>query len=93
VLIPDDVEVLADLGDLYEANGRTVDAEAAYRRALDRDADYAEVHLRLARLLVQRKAASEARSHVEAALKLQPNRRAALDLLTELDALSVEAAR
>ena len=57
------------------------DAEAAYRRALERNADYADVHARLARLLLRRQAAAEARAHVESALRLQPNRQELLDLL------------
>ena len=82
-LLPEDAELLADLGLAYDAAGREDDAEAAYRRALERDPDYADVHARLARLLLRRQAAAEARAHVESALRLQPNRQELLDLLTE----------
>jgi hypothetical protein len=44
--------------------------------------DYADVHARLAELLLARGAGGEARSHAEAALRLQPNRRTLIDLLT-----------
>ena len=81
-LVANDVELIADLAAAYERTGRTVDAERAYRRVLDIDPDYADVHARLAELLLARGAGAEARSHAEAALRLQPNRRALIDLVT-----------
>jgi len=84
VLVPDDVQLLADLGEAYEAGGRAGEAEAAYRRALERDPDYADLHARLARLLLRRNAAADARAHLDAALALQPNRRALIDLRGEI---------
>jgi tetratricopeptide (TPR) repeat protein len=83
-LMPEDAELHADLGDAYAAAGRSSRAEAAYRSALDRDPDYADVHARLARTLLTRGATAEARAHAEAALRLQPNQRQLLDLLAEI---------
>lgn len=84
VLLPDDGELLADLGAMYEAGGRLADAEAIYRRLLARDNEYGDLHVRIAKLLRVRGAIDEARAHAEAALRLQPNRRAVQNLLTEL---------
>lgn len=83
-LLPDDAELLADLGAAYGAAGLADQAEAAYRRALDRDPDYADVHVRLARLLLQRHATTEARAHAQSALRLLPNRQAVIELLADL---------
>jgi tetratricopeptide (TPR) repeat protein len=83
-LVPEDVELLADLGGAYEAARRPEDAERVYRHVLALDADYADVHVRVAALLVARGAAAAARPHLEAALQLQPNRQAILDLLAAL---------
>ena len=80
-LYPNDVELLADLGAHYEANGRKSDAEAIYRRALAVDPGYADLRLRLGRLLLARGAAALARREAEAALEVQPNRQALLELL------------
>ena len=85
-LVPDDVELLADLAGAYEQAGRTADAESAYRRTLAIDADHAAVHARLAALLLARGAAAEARHHAETALRQQPNRRALTDLITRASA-------
>jgi tetratricopeptide (TPR) repeat protein len=82
-LYPADVELLADLGAQYEAGGRRPEAEAVYRRALAVDPAYAELRLRLGRLLLARGAAALARREAQAALDVQPNRQAALDLLRD----------
>lgn len=79
-LHPDDVGVLAELARRDESidGGR---AEALYRRALARDPAYADLRLALGRLLLRKGAAAEARTEAERALRIQPNRRALLDLL------------
>ena len=82
-LYPADVELLADLGAQYETAGRRSEAEAIYRRALAVDPAYAELRLRLGRLLLARGAAALARREAEAALEVQPNRQALLDLLRD----------
>jgi cytochrome c-type biogenesis protein CcmH/NrfG len=78
-LYPDDVELIADLGALYESIDR-MKAELAYTRALMLDPDYADVRLRLGRLLLSRGADAEALKQAEMALRVQPNRAALLDL-------------
>jgi cytochrome c-type biogenesis protein CcmH/NrfG len=82
---PTDVELMADLGLFYESAGRWSDAEAVYRRALRVDPDYADLRIRLGRLLLKRSDSVGARMEAEAALKVQPNRRAPLDLLHDAD--------
>jgi tetratricopeptide (TPR) repeat protein len=74
-LLQDDVELLADLGQAYESASRGADAEAVYHRILSRDSNYGDIEGRLARLLLKRGAADEARPHIEAALRIQPHRR------------------
>jgi tetratricopeptide (TPR) repeat protein len=78
-LYPDDVELTADLGALYESIDRTK-SELAYTRALSLDPDYADVRLHLGRLLLARGAAAEALQQADMALRVQPNRAALLDL-------------
>jgi tetratricopeptide (TPR) repeat protein len=80
-LDPTDVEVMADLGSLYEAAGRAKDAEAVYQRALDVDPGYADLRLRLGRLLLKRGETRSAAHQAETALMTQPNRQALLQLL------------
>jgi tetratricopeptide (TPR) repeat protein len=85
-VVPDDVELLADLGNAYEAAGRQREAEAVYRKVLASDPDYADVHVRLATLiLAQGGAAAEAREHAEQALRVQPNRRTVQALLDTIE--------
>jgi tetratricopeptide (TPR) repeat protein len=93
VLTPDDVQLLADLGAAYEAAGEPAKAEAAYRRALAVDPDAADVRLRLGSLELVRGDAGEARRQAAAALRIQPNRRALVDLLRAADAASTLARR
>ncbi len=81
-----DAQLVADLGAAYEAAGRDGDALRAYRDALAIDPEFADVHLKLSAQLLRQGAAGEARGHIEAALRIQPNRRAALDLLGEVAA-------
>ena len=80
-LYPDDATLLGDLAGTYERADATAQAETTYRRALAIDPDFAELRLRLGRLLLRRGAAAEARGEAEAALRVQPNRLALLDLL------------
>ena len=80
-LLPADVELIADLGDQYEHAGQWAAAEAAYQRALTIDPEYADVRRRLAILMLRRGARDDARSQIEAALRIQPNRQVLLDLL------------
>ena len=84
VVVPQDVELLADLGAAYERGGRNEDAEQVYRDALSIDSTYADVHARLAALLLRRGASSEARTHAEHALRIQPNRAAVQQLLDSI---------
>ena len=58
-------------------------AELAYTRALKLDPDYADVRLRLGRLLLARGADAEALKQADMALRVQPNRAALLDLRNE----------
>ena len=92
-LVPQDVELLADLGDLEAAAGRGADAEATYRRALAIDPDYADLRLRLARLLLRRGAATEAREQAELALRVQPNREALRQIIQQSRPASPGAAQ
>ena len=81
--LPNDVELLADLGGEYERAGQWHSAEAAYLRALTIDPQYADVRRRLAVLMLRRGARDDARRQIEAALQVQPNRKVLLDLLAE----------
>ena len=82
-LVPNDVELLADLGLAYEADGRPGEAERIYLQLLKIDDEYADVHVRLARLLWLRDAAA-ARRHLDRALQLQPNRASIVALIEQL---------
>ncbi len=83
---PTDVELMADLGRLFESAGRASDAESIYRRALLVDPAYGELRLRLGRMLLTRGDATGARREAVAALRVQPNRQAILDLLHDAEA-------
>ena len=83
---PADVELMADLGRLYEGADRFADAEAIYRRALLVDSGDGDLRLRLGRLLLKRGDAIGARREAQAALSVQPNRQAILDLLHDAEA-------
>jgi tetratricopeptide (TPR) repeat protein len=80
-LLSTDAELQARLGAAYESVGNLALAESAYRQALAIDTAYADVGLRLGRLMVKRGASDEAQEQARAALLIQPNRRALLDLL------------
>ncbi len=80
-LYADDAELAGDLAAAYEAAGDSTRAEATYRRALTIDPGYADLRLRLGHLLLKKGAAIDAAHQAEAALRVQPNRRALVDLL------------
>ena len=82
-IVPDDVELLADLGAAYEAAGRSTDAERIYLQILTIDDTYADIHVRLARLLLPRRETGAARRHLERALQIQPNRQAITALIEQ----------
>jgi Flp pilus assembly protein TadD len=82
--VPEDVELLADLGSAYVAAGRPADAESTYRKVIAIDPEYADVHVHLARLLLQRGAVREAGEHASAAQQLQPNRQAIEELVQQI---------
>ena len=71
-LEPTDIELMLDLGSVYEAAGRWEEAERVYRRALEVDRLDGDLHLRLARLLIRRGDLVAARAEGEAALASQP---------------------
>jgi len=81
-LYPGDVELLAELGTASERVD-PLGAETTYRKALDLDPDYADLRLRLARLLLRRGAPADAVREAEEALRVQPNREVLLELLAE----------
>jgi tetratricopeptide (TPR) repeat protein len=81
VLLPTDTQLMADLGAEYEAVGRLVQAEGIYQHAITIDPEYADLRLRLGRLMMRRGAAAEAQLQAKAGLRTQPNRKALLDLL------------
>jgi len=92
-LYPRDVEILADLGAAHESAGDATRAEALYQRALAIDPAYAELRLRLGRLMLRRGAREAAEAQAVAALQVQPNRQALLDLLRDTRAAAPGAPR
>ena len=80
-LHPDDVEVMSDLGAVYETLDRWERAEAVYRRALTIDPQDGDVHVRLGVLLLRRADFEGAAREGHAALFLQPARPAAQNLI------------
>ena len=79
-IVPNDTELVADLGRLYETQGRLDEAERRYRQAIEIDPEYADVRLRLGHLMLRRGAAADALEQAEAALRVQPNRAALIEL-------------
>ena len=71
-LEPNALDLRLDLGRAYESAGRWNDAERVYRQALDADARDGDIHLRLARALLQRGDAAAAQREGHAALAIQP---------------------
>jgi Tfp pilus assembly protein PilF len=82
-----DIELMVDLADAYDSAQMPDRAEREYENVLAIDANYADVRLKLARLLLMRGAADEARRHARAALAIQPNRQLLLDILHETERL------
>ncbi|HWN81069.1 MAG TPA: tetratricopeptide repeat protein, partial [Candidatus Udaeobacter sp.] len=60
------------LGFMLQSQGRTAEAEEAYRRALDRDSTYADVHVELGQVLLQEGRPAEALTHFEVAHRQLP---------------------
>jgi len=83
-IVPNDVELGADLGMAYEAAGRAGDAAAIYQQILTVDPRYADVRLRLAALLRDRGDHARARAQIDEALRVQPNRKALVDFASGL---------
>jgi cytochrome c-type biogenesis protein CcmH/NrfG len=76
-----DVELMLDLGSAYEAQGDPERAETIYRRALSVDSKDADLHVRLAQVLLRRGEHGEAAHEAHVALTLQPGSSRALALL------------
>ena len=83
-IVPNDVELTADLASAYESARRPDDAIAAYQHILELDPLYADVRLRLARLLRGRGDEAAAKTQIDAALNVQPNRKALIDFAADL---------
>lgn len=81
VLAPDNIEVMLELAQLYEAAGQWDRAEAMYRRASEVDPRDAELHLRLGRAMARRGDAAGALEEGQLVLALRPNSAAALALI------------
>jgi uncharacterized protein HemY len=79
-LRPGDVQLLTDLGNTYEAAGQWDRAEAAYRRALTFDPADGDLRVRLGTVLLRRGDTAGARQEAAAALAVQPNTTAPLEL-------------
>jgi tetratricopeptide (TPR) repeat protein len=83
-LNPRDIELMLDLGSLYEAAGRFDRAEELYRRGLSVDSRDGDLHIRLGEALFQRGDVSGANNEVGLALMLQPHSSRALALRRRL---------
>lgn len=80
-LNPRDIELMLDLGSLYEAGRRLDRAEELYRLGLSVDPKDGDVHVRLGRLLLERGDRPAAAREAREALAFQPQSPKALDLL------------
>jgi tetratricopeptide (TPR) repeat protein len=88
-LYPDDVELLEHLAAAYQ----TTDSDRAiriYTRALELDPSFADLRLRLGRLLLRQGDPAGTLQQVDAALRVQPNRQALLSLRNEARAAAGE---
>lgn len=84
-LNPGDIELMLDLGSVYEAQGRADRAEAIYRLAVSVDPKDADLHVRLGVVLLHRGDQAEAAREGHTALQLQPRSSRALALLEHAD--------
>jgi Tfp pilus assembly protein PilF/ADP-heptose:LPS heptosyltransferase len=66
-------DVHANLGYLYQEQGRWQEAEQAYRSALQQQPDRAALHTNLASLLLEQQRHSEAEAHLRLALQQDPH--------------------
>ena len=82
----DDVELLLNLGDRLEQTHQPARAEAVYRQASRIDPRDGELHVRIARLLLERGDADNAAAEGRLALELQPRNPIALDLVARAGA-------
>lgn len=78
---PRDTQAMVALGDAFRRVGEDRRAEDVYRAVLRVDAGYAEVRVRVARLLLDHHDFGAAAVEINAALLIQPNRRELQDLL------------
>jgi cytochrome c-type biogenesis protein CcmH/NrfG len=81
VLRPGDVELLVELGSVYESAAQWERAGSVYRRALSIDPEDGDVHVRLARVLLRTGDAAGAHREGATALSFQPGNAAALDII------------
>lgn len=80
-LNPRDIELMLDLGSIYETQGLMDRAETLYRLALSIDPKDADVHVRLGLVLLHRGDRAQAVREGQLALMLQPRSSRALLLL------------
>lgn len=85
-LRPDDVELMADLGQVYEQAAQWDRAERIYRIAIEVDPDDGDIRLRLADVLLRRNEMEEARRQAAAAQAVQPGRQAVTDVIRRASA-------
>jgi predicted Zn-dependent protease len=83
---PDDVELLLMMGDRLEQSNEPKAAAAIYGEAARVDPRDAEVHLRLASVLLETGNAQDAAAQAQLALEIQPRSPAALALIARAGA-------
>jgi len=83
-LQPRDIEIMLDLGSIYEGQAKSDRAEAVYRQALAVDPKDGDVHVRLGQLLLQRGNRAAAADEAKTALGYQPRSPRALELLAAI---------
>jgi tetratricopeptide (TPR) repeat protein len=85
-------EVHIGLGILCQKSGRSEDAIAEYRRALQLNPDLPVAHNNLGAALVRAGALEEAKEHFRAVLRIQPANVQARQILQELQARRINGA-